>query len=134
MNGQPATFDKAERIFNLMSERATREPIYDGGFDVVYEGFLTGLFSELHFAAPQYTIVMQVLKAMGCVEQLTRGGGSAQSRWRLIKPPTIQDYTIAHANPIPTKPQGSMTNQALQQQIRDINARLVRVEGALGLP
>jgi hypothetical protein len=61
---------------------------------LVYEGYLTRLFGELEMATPYYTTVMRCLKAMNCVRQLSRGGGSSPSRWELVNDPDFDTFDL----------------------------------------
>jgi hypothetical protein len=56
----------------------------------VYQGHTTKLFRMLNLPSPYYTSVLTALQKMGCIRQLSRGGGSAESRWELIDDPTLE--------------------------------------------
>jgi len=78
-------------VFEAMRKKSTPTEI-EGVHALVYEGYLTRLFGDLGLAIPYYTKIMNMLKAMGCVRQLARGGGQSPSRWELIKDPTWDLY------------------------------------------
>src|ERR1700746_4209559 len=82
----PRLFEHCLSVCAAMKSQAAPTTI-EGQHALVYEGFLTRLFSELQLATPYYTSVMQRLRKMGCVRQLSRGGGNSPSRWELIKDP-----------------------------------------------
>jgi hypothetical protein len=83
-----------------MRDSSTSVRIADGGSDrhaLVYEGFLTKMFRELELPTPYYTHVMRRLVAMGCAQQLSRGGGGSPSRWELLADPDIEMFDAAEA-------------------------------------
>jgi hypothetical protein len=106
--------------------KATKDDIDQGNTRrFIYEGHLTKLFAELGLAVPYYTEVMQDLKKMRCVEQISRGGGKALSKWQLIQSPTEELYSDSKARPIQSGASPThLTNQQLQQQIRDLNRQI----------
>lgn len=64
----------------------------------VYDGHLTKIFAELGLATPMYTSVLRALKAMGCIEQIRRGGGAQTSKWRLVKEPDLSEWEDGEGN------------------------------------
>jgi hypothetical protein len=90
----PKLFEHCLSVFAKMKAEAKATQI-EGVHALVYEGYLTRLFSELQLATPYYTSVMQRLRKMGCVKQLSRGGGSSPSRWELIEEPTFDTFDAA---------------------------------------
>jgi hypothetical protein len=94
---------------------------------VTWTGHLTSLFQELGLATPYYTHVMQMLKQMGCVEQLKRGGGAALSQWRLVREPSEDAFKVAASRKKPR--QGSFAG--LEQQMRDLSKRVDALEKRL---
>lgn len=137
-----ALFDHCTTVFDEMFKEAvpeeTAERNYDGGaahdqpnIEIVPSGYMiwtghtTQLFARLGMATPYYTTVMRALKKMGCLEQVRRGGGNAQSKWRLVRRPEEDAFNAAELLKTPT--QGSQ--KALEQQFRDLNARVTTLEG-----
>lgn len=124
-----AMYDHCVLVYKKMADESTPETIEEGGVRkatgyVVWTGYTTGLFQELGLATPYYTSAMNALRAMGCVEQLKRGGGAAKSQWRLVREPTEEAY---HAIKDRKRPrQGSVAG--LEQQIRDLTQRIERLE------
>lgn len=58
---------------------------------VVWTGFMTHVIrDELSLSVPYYTKILKALEAMGCVEQLRRGGSSTPSQWELLHEPTLE--------------------------------------------
>lgn len=89
----PALFQHALKTYEAMLIKA-KEVSTTEGVLVVYEGKLTDLITkELYLSTPYYTSITRVLKAMGCIQQLKRGGGSAPSQWLMVKMPTLEDFT-----------------------------------------
>jgi hypothetical protein len=113
-------FDHCVTVFNEMEAQARDEV----GIGLVYEGHLTKLFHQLNLSTPHYTSVMKMLKAMGCVEQIRRGGGSAVSRWELKRVPGEESFrSFEQMN---TAPKGKYA--ALEQAVRDLARRVNELE------
>lgn len=98
----PALFNHCMAIYQTMREEATLgdvAPLNDENFEegLIYEGFLTKLFSDVGLAVPYYSKVMRTLKRMGCVVQLRRGGSSTPSRWQLITEPTMETFEASES-------------------------------------
>lgn len=93
----PRPFEHCILVFETMRKQAKPTKI-EGQHALVYEGYLTRLFSELQMATPYYTSIMRRLKAMGCVRQISRGGGSTPSRWELIREPTWELFEPIEAD------------------------------------
>jgi hypothetical protein len=127
-----AQFDHCVKIYNAMHERAKTEVITDSEGNeqsvLVYTGHLTRLFQQLMMAVPYYTSIMSTLKRLGCVEQIRRGGGSAPSKWALIGEPTEEAFNSLK----PRSRKSASRVDAQQQQINDMNRRLLAVEQAVG--
>jgi hypothetical protein len=84
-------------VYEEMKNRSAAHTILEEGSDLgriadVYEGHLTQLFSSLGIANPYYSKIRDALVAQGCMEQLRRGGGSALSKWVLVKPPDEETF------------------------------------------
>lgn len=131
-----ALFDHCVNVYNAMLDEAKPETktvrdeeghdeVITSGYQI-WEGHTTTLFNRLELPAPYYTDIMRRLKDMGCVEQLRRGGGKALSKWRLIREPNEEDFKKAAEISNRRQPQGAVA--ALEQQIRDLNKRLISVE------
>jgi len=138
----PALLEHMTNVYNAMKGKAREETIDNGWEDegtglksgptdtiLVYEGHLTGLFAELGMSTPYYTSIMKALKAMGCVDQVRRGGGAALSKWQLNYPPTAEGYAAYENNRVPNRRQGEIA--ALKQQVRDLHGRLAVLESIL---
>lgn len=132
----PAMFEHCKTVYEKMMESATLEKLTDDvgvattetGFHI-YEGHTTQLFQALALPTPYYTTVMRLLRRMSCIEQTRRGGGNSKSKWRLVRPPTLEAFEAAQSIDKPRD--GSMA--AAQQQIRDLTNRVKRLEQAVGL-
>lgn len=55
---------------------------------IFWSGALTKLLTDNDINIGHYTQITQKLIAMGCIEQVKRGGGRSQSVWCLITEPT----------------------------------------------
>lgn len=89
----PKPFEHCAVVFETMRRRAKGQ-IVEGDHALVFEGFLTQVFRELEMPTPYYTSIMRRLKAMGCVRQLSRGGGSSPSKWEMIREPTWDLFSV----------------------------------------
>jgi hypothetical protein len=136
----PAMYEHCCNVYAKMKESATEETVTvlaneldnDARSDVsilVYEGFFSQLFQELALSPPYYTKVRNLLIRMQCIEQIRRGGGNAKSRWRLVREPNEEIFRVA--NDMKDAPSGKVAG--LEQAVRALNARLQKVEAAMGI-
>jgi hypothetical protein len=121
----PAKFDWAVKVYEAMLKEARPEEFQlfeeDGVQSyMVYTGHLTGLYSALGAPNPYYTSVNAVLVKQGCMHQLRRGGGTAESKWVLIKPPTEEGFREAMQGG--SRPKGKTA--ILEQQVKDLRTTL----------
>jgi hypothetical protein len=125
----PALFEHAARVYKEMGSRSRTESVatvedpnmhglqVDPNLQItVYEGHLTRLFSDLGVANPYYTKIIQVLKDMGCLVQIRRGGGVALSKWQLCKEPTEEDFNAI----INRKHRPKGKTNVLEQRVNDL--------------
>ena len=123
----PKVFQHLCTVFEAMKKESFFVSMTDSGEEsggTVWEGFLTKLFQSLRLPQPYYTSVMKRLKKMGCVQQLSRGGGSAPSRWELIEEPTLELFFATEER----KVVGATRFGALEQRIGDLNTRVTQLE------
>lgn len=124
-------FDHCTNVYEEMEKQAREEDIIGpNGADtiLVYEGHLTKLVTgHLQLATPYYTQVMNHLKAMGCVDQLRRGGGNSPSRWALRRKP--DEGTFKSVESMNRRSTGKVA--VLEQQVRDLNKRVLSAESTL---
>lgn len=111
-----------------MSQRAERQKADDGGYMLVYEGFLTGLFGEMKLATPYYTKVLRHMKAMRSIRQLSRGGGAAMSRWELLEEPTLEAFQQAAETLETGRTQPTSRMSVQEQMIVDLQNRVDDLE------
>jgi hypothetical protein len=95
----------------------------EGSHALVYEGFLTHLITQdLGLATPYYTSVMNRLKKMGCVRQLSRGGGPTPSQWELITEPTLDSFEAAEAaRPKPRQDWRGQTDEVVKALLNRVD-------------
>jgi hypothetical protein len=79
-----------------MAERGEAGSI-KGKSVIVWEGFMTAVFTELQIPGNYYSIVTRILKTMGSAECIERGGGRGRkpSKWVLWESPTQDAYEKA---------------------------------------
>jgi hypothetical protein len=127
----PALFTHCSRVFERMRSEAKPQRV-EGVACLVYEGYLTRLFNELEMATPYYTTVMRCLKAMNCVKQLSRGGGSSQSRWELINDPDFEAFDAIEQKRLKNNTQmGQVKDQThiLVKRVNELEGRVAMLEG-----
>ncbi len=127
----PSLYEHCVAVYDAMYERADLERLESGNNAesttevLVYEGFLTKLITkDLHLSVPYYTSTTRRLKAMDCIRQLRRGGSSSPSRWAVLQPPTLEAFNR-------TIEKGTTQRRPIDQQISDLNKRLLAVEDVL---
>lgn len=121
-----ANYEHCRDVYEAMVQSGTTE-IIDETNVLVYEGYLTRLFTHLGLSVPHYTHVMKVLKQMDCVRQIRRGGGSSASRWLLIQAPSPDLYKSSSNRPSAAK---KTSLSAIQQQLNDLARRVSTLETA----
>jgi len=119
----PRLYEHSLRVFEEMRKHARARQIQDGGNDrhaLVYEGFMTQLFRDLDLSTPYYSKILRRLQRMGCIIQLSRGGGNAPSRWELLKEPEYPEFEEAEQarRRVPTR------LGQVEQRVVDINDRV----------
>jgi hypothetical protein len=119
----PALFLHTAAVYRRMEQEAKEEDV-EGMPMLVYEGLITRLVTvDLNLSVPYFSAVRNALLGMRCVIQLKRGGGSAPSRWALIKEPTLDLYEAYSDRVQPTS-----RVAVLSQQISDLSGRVTAVE------
>jgi hypothetical protein len=86
---------------------------------LVYEGYTTRLFQQLQLPGPYYSSVMQRLASMGCIKQLSRGGGSSPSRWELLEDPELEAFIAAE-----TEDRKPTRLDLVEQRLDDLEERM----------
>lgn len=128
----PKLFEHVCRVFGEMKNGAVGVSIPDGDgvrHAFVWEGHTTKLFRELELPTPYYTSVLGRLETMGCIVQLSRGGGTAVSRWELLDDPGLDEFMAAEGARKRNKTQIGI----LAQQVQTMNARIQVLEARLGI-
>lgn len=87
---EPAIFKHARMAYGIMSASSI-EILVGGENYVVWEGFGTALIESMDLSNTYYTKIFNLLKDLGCVQLIQRGGGGTASQWKLIKPPSDSD-------------------------------------------
>jgi hypothetical protein len=104
-----------------MAEQARPEQL-SGQHALVYEGYTTKLFQALSLPTPYYSSILQRLQQMGCIRKLSRGGGSAFSRWQLVDDPTLEAF-------IKAGPRQKQTRLALvEQRLATLETKVTQLE------
>lgn len=68
------------------------DDIIEGQNIRTWTGRTTEILPHLGISPPQYSPIIGKLKAMGCIAQITRGGGGTPSKWALLYKPTPDLY------------------------------------------
>lgn len=123
----PADWVHTQTIYNLMRANAVEQVLADQSTALVYEGYYTSLFVEAEMPMPYYTKVTRLLKTMGCIRQLRRGGGAAMSQWEVLDPPNLQDFEVALRLVEARNPTKSKT-ASNTQSILDLTERVTFLE------
>lgn len=113
----------------------------------LWEGSLSKLIATIDKTTSNYSDIVNALKDMGCIEQRARGGGSANSIWLLVTPPTFElsQYIVkdTQTSKLQRKVDGAVevmgrriTDQdekidLLIRHIRTLDERVKRLEGQL---
>lgn len=119
----PVLWEYAEQTYQAMLERAGRVDE-----KLVYEGFISRMIiEELKFPVPSYGKILYVLRQMGCIEQLKRGGGPTPSKWVLWKTPTLEDFNKVHG-PVRSKYETQVSR--MEQRIDDLTRQI----GGVNIP
>jgi hypothetical protein len=122
----PKPFEHCLVVFETM-KKSSKGVRIEGDHAFVYEGFLTQLFRELGMPTPYYTSVMRNLKAMGCVRQLSRGGGASPSKWELIREPTWELFEVIEEKRIKTNTKAGQ----LEDMVRILTRRVGDLEDSV---
>jgi hypothetical protein len=136
MNPLPTLYTHCEEVYKAMAGEAKRQPLPSSSeegaaleFGMVWEGYTTKLFQRLRLAVPYFSSVTKALKAMGCIQQLRRGGGGSPSQWLVIQAPTEE---LWNANDLTEKSKqarnGGDKKQAITQREKDLNERVTELE------
>lgn len=124
----PALWSYVTKVYAKMEDEAKVEQVGEEESDtaLVYTGHLTALFQGMNIPNPYYTHVTRMLKAMGCAQQLRRGGGPSTSKWALVAEPTEEAFTAAEAGKPTQRKKGQYA--ILEQRIRDLVSRVATLE------
>jgi hypothetical protein len=126
----PSVFLHAVEVYRRMQSEATTERLPEGGEGLVWSGHLTKLITgpPLNLPIPYYTVITQAFKGMDCARQLKRGGGTAPSRWALIKPPSQMEYEKWESSR--ATPRRTSKTSMLEQRVVDLSDRVDAMEDA----
>ena len=113
----PALYEHCSDVWNAMREQAVETQ--DG---LLWEGSLTGLFTQLGLSIPYYSKITKLLKGMDCMHQVRRGGGSSPSRWILLQEPSMELYSTLPAKDYESLKGRSTAVAMLEQQVRDLTS------------
>jgi hypothetical protein len=80
LSAPPALWGHTQRVFKSMKDGAELD---DEG-RLIYKGYITHLFRNCNVPVPTYGPVLDILKRIGCITQVKRGGGGAMSEWQIL--------------------------------------------------
>jgi hypothetical protein len=122
-----------QKVYQAMANESKLVELDGEEKQAVYEGFLTALVTKkLSLSTPYYTKITSLLKAMGCIRQLRRGGGNSPSQWLLVKAPDQEDFErvlqsgVTHLNP-----KDAQTEQRLGDHERRIKVLEEALQGVI---
>lgn len=124
----PSLYGHVQSVYKEMLSQAQNVQTEEGINMTVYEGMLVNLItSTLNLSVPYYSKCMNTLKAMGCVKQLRRGGGTSKSQWELLSEPTEAAFK-QHIDDKPKAPRKPSKVDMHDQQIRNLTSRVNELE------
>jgi hypothetical protein len=123
----PRLFEHCSTVYEAMKKVSEPGKI-EGRSALVYEGFITQLFQELRLATPYYTEVLKRLKAMHCVRQIARGGGSSPSRWEIVREPNWDDFASFEEKRRKTNTKLGQTMDVVSVLVNRVNILEAKVE------
>lgn len=131
----PSIFQHACSVYNEMMKTAQEEDLGPPGqpnIVHVYTGYMTKLITvTMSLPIPYYTDITRVLQGMECARQVKRGGGSAPSRWALLREPTLELFQEWERTKTVLDDR-KVSQSALQgQQINDLGNRITALEDGL---
>lgn len=121
-----ATYDQVKAAYFTMKEDA--EKTDDGS--VYWKGALTTKLEENGIPKSRYSVIVKFLVDMGCIESIRRGAGHVPSVWQLWKDPEWEDFENVKLSRNPGRMKASQ-QAGIQQQINDLNSRLLLLEARL---
>ena len=123
----PTIYEYSVEVYQAMMEQASSENLgaaYGDEEGLVYDGFTTKLISDLGLPTPYYSKILKELVRMDCIRQIRRGGSTTTSRWVLMQAPSVELWTKMQ----PSRRGGGSRMDVLEQQVRDLRARVTALE------
>lgn len=127
MNKQnvPALLKHSYSAYDLLASLAEPVALDEDNEVLMYTGSVTSTLLNIEgINTGNYSMVMNALKVMGCIDQIVKGGGRTKSTIKLNYPPDLTKFLATRE----TKKHGRAKDRAVQQQVSDIVERLTRVE------
>lgn len=128
----PMLYKHCANVYSMMLQQSSYD---DARGCQVWEGVLTHLITrECNLSLPFYSSVTRALKAMNCVRQIRRGGGTTPSMWELVQAPTPMNYYQSEASGKfeAAKSQSRPSRVAsVEQNLRQLVSRVDTLEDAL---
>lgn len=126
-NEEPVLLQHCKVIYDGMLEQA-EEPV-DETKPREWRGMLTKLFVRLDYGTSNYSRIVNMLRSMGCIEQVRRGAGKVDSVWLLWQPPSLELFEWVKEQELyggdreETSPQES----SVEQRLRDLNTMMLNM-------
>src|SRR5262245_27683142 len=114
----PALFNHTKRLYESLEAEAV---------DGIFVGFLTQKFKDLGVSESYSLKLYGLLYKIGWIELIQRGQTGHPSRVRLIKPPTLDDYTNSYL------PEAKSRASLLEQRVTLLERRLPNIDLASAL-
>ncbi len=117
MSNSPTMFDNAAKLYEYLSVNADK--------DGVYKGTKTGAYSALGLSQNHYTPLYSALEEMGCIESIHVGGRGRRIHLRLVKEPTLEEFSRVWLEKDLTKRVAAATLlsrvEAVERRLPDLN-------------
>lgn len=103
----------------------------DGEENVLrYKGMLTKLFVKMEYGTANYSRIVNMLRSMGCIEQIRRGSGTTEGLWLLWKRPDEELFNwVKESEAVEQGRQedGSIHDLSVEQRMRDLQNQMLNL-------
>lgn len=124
----PAKWTHCVKVYERMKSETKLEEVEGTNKTLnVWTGFTTKMFAELGVPQPYYGDILHILKEMGCLQQVRRGGRTTPSQWVVFDTePTSGEYQRVRPQGVNTRKRAEVEH--LEQQVRDLRKALGNID------